>query len=734
MDRRSLAAIDYSKYMRLLESGVAEVESFLVYTSDGFTVWSSNNSDTSIHLFPGGKFSSVHDRKITFHKLSETEILYQAGIVTENDCHIANVSALLSYRNQDGVTGYIPGTVKLMDDVALCIKTELMLNKELDEMAEELGERYEELNLVYHVKEETAGFEDINKTLSSLVKQCLSYLDVEIVVLFLPERNVVITLGNKDSAMCSGTILLPELRNRVLRHVKETGKSIVVNHQSEAEGLIAGMRDKLLCSPVFTGYGAVTGVLLTISMCGKREFTNSDRSLLEVMASKVTKLLNRTYDSLTGLHTRKSYEYYVGKSIESAQMSGMEHCVLHLNLDQLKIVNENAGHEAGDALIRMAGDTIHKYVRGLDIVARIGGDEFGVLLESCPIERAERLAEDIRQAIGKSPFEWESSVFDISVSIGVACIDAGTRLVSEALNAAEVACMAAKDIGKNQVKAFSSTNTDMLARKDEMHWVGRIREALIDDRFELFGQAIKDLQQHSDAVHVEILVRMRLEDGEVVAPGNFIPAAERYNLMPKIDRWVVTNLFRILAENGNRIPHGSVFAVNLSGQSISSKSFLEFLVNIIDRSEMDASQICFEVTETAAVSHIDDAKEFISTIRERGCSFALDDFGSGLSSFVYLKNLDVDYLKIDGMLVKGIVTDPISEAMVSSINHVGTVMGIKTVAEYVENAEIEARLVALGISYGQGYAYGFPVPLIQHFECEPDTSSIHSVHNGQRQQ
>ncbi|MFW2374797.1 MAG: EAL domain-containing protein, partial [Gammaproteobacteria bacterium] len=306
---------------------------------------------------------------------------------------------------------------------------------------------------------------------------------------------------------------------------------------------------------------------------------------------------------------------------------------------------------------------------------------------------------------------------EISATIGVALIDANTQSSASILSESELARDTAKDLGKNRVHVFQSEDGELLRRKDQMQWVTRIKSALREDRFVIYGQPIVPLQDSSVPHHIEILLRLQDEDGSILTPWTFLPAAERYHLMPEIDRWVVNQTLTMLSEQNNRHAGMQIkVAINLSGQSLGNEEFLDFLLHRLDQVDFSLENICFEVTESAAISNLAEAQHFMSVLKEKGCRFSLDDFGTGLSSFAYLKNLPVDYLKIDGSFVKEIVNDPISDAMVSAINQVGQVMGLKTIAEFVENDAIKDHLKKLGVNYAQGYGVGKPRPILEQLE------------------
>ena len=429
-----------------------------------------------------------------------------------------------------------------------------------------------------------------------------------------------------------------------------------------------------------------------------------------------------THDALTGLVNRREFERRLTELVERAKVRDEQHVLCYLDLDQFKLVNDTCGHIAGDKLLRQLSFLLKNRVRDTDTLARLGGDEFGVLIDSCHLEPAQRLADDIVRVVNEFRFVWEGTTFEIGVSIGMVPITRECGSPVEVLSQADAACYAAKDKGRNRVQLYAHEDAELQRRQNEMHWVSRIRKALEEDRFTLHCQAIVPVQAtHAPRRYCEALVRMLDESGAIVPPTAFIPAAERYNLMPAIDRWVIRRALGALDRSGGGDPACASHAdrregarmcfINLSATSLADKQMAEFIRAEIEARGGPAQSLCFEITETAAVAHLDSAIAFMRQLKELGCRFALDDFGSGMSSFAYLKNLPVDYLKIDGTIVQNIADNQTDYTMVDAINRVGQVMGIKTIAEYVETDAIHAKLKELGVDYAQGFGIHRPCPI-----------------------
>ncbi|MFT5503309.1 MAG: diguanylate cyclase (GGDEF)-like protein/PAS domain S-box-containing protein [Gammaproteobacteria bacterium] len=419
-----------------------------------------------------------------------------------------------------------------------------------------------------------------------------------------------------------------------------------------------------------------------------------------------------SYDALTGLINRSEFERRVERLIASTHQGDGVHALCFLDLDQFKVVNDTCGHIAGDELLRQVGKQLLSSVRNSDTLARLGGDEFGLLLEHCSLDQAQRTANAMLEGINEFRFFWEGLEFRIGVSIGLSEISESTINYTELFRHADAACYMAKELGRNRIHVHKPEDVELSKRHGEMEWVPRINEALEQNRFILYAQSIEPLGEKTDS-HCELLLRMLDENGNIVPPGAFLPAAERYGLIRDIDNWVVETALKLMASHPKFLQQVHLVSINLAGPSVDSIDFLDSVVAKITTLDIDASKICFEITETAAISNLNAARVFISRLRSLGCRFALDDFGSGLSSFRYLKTLPVDYLKIDGMFVKDMIDDPIDYAMVKSINEIGHVMGMKTIAEFVETEEIKNKLIEIGVDCAQGYGIGKPEPFTQ---------------------
>ncbi len=436
-----------------------------------------------------------------------------------------------------------------------------------------------------------------------------------------------------------------------------------------------------------------------------------DVSHARAMAIKLSH--QASHDTLTGLLNRHAFESRLQHMLDNTKRENSYHTLCCMDLDQFKIVNDTCGHAAGDELLRQLAVELRTQVRGSDILARLGGDEFGLRLEGCGKDMSLLIVGKLLQTIRDFRFHWQDQTFSIGVSIGLVSVHAECGGLAEIMRGADSACYAAKDGGRNRMYVYHPNDHEVALRRGEMQWVSRITKAIDEDRLQLYYQTIQPIIPDTQGAHYEILLRMLDEDGNIVSPASFIPAAERYGLMPAIDRWVIENTFiklgKLYRGESKQLLH--TCSINLSGTSWANEDLVGFICEMAGRYRVPARLICFEITETAAITHLSKAIAFIRELKSVGFRFSLDDFGSGVSSFGYLKQLPVDYLKIDGGFVRNMIDDKIDHAMVETINNIGHIMGIKTIAEFVESETILERLTTMGVDNAQGYAIAKPRPL-----------------------
>jgi len=443
-----------------------------------------------------------------------------------------------------------------------------------------------------------------------------------------------------------------------------------------------------------------------------------ERELREAENRKASRIAQETinhmayHDALTGLSNRHEFENRINHAIGTAEAGIDAHVLIYLDLDQFKIINDTCGHHAGDELLRQLAVLLKDTIRKGDCLSRLGGDEFGILLESCTLERSELVANKILQIISDFRFMWEGKAFTIGASMGIVAIDTQSKNVSDVLRNADIACYVAKDRGRNRYHLSRVDDSELAMRHGEMEWVSRLQTALQENLFEIYKQRIVSISGDDGGRYsCEFLIRLRGEGDELILPGAFLPAAERYNLMPAIDRWVIKTVFAFLVKKfGDQVgeDNGHQFFINLSGASLSDKDFFEYIKQQLSIYNLYPGMICFEITETVAITNLQETVGFIKDIRAEGCKIALDDFGAGLSSFSYLKAIPADYLKIDGNFVRDIVDDQMDRAIVESIHQIAKVAGLKTIAEFVEDKSILEVINDIGVDYAQGYGIEMP--------------------------
>ncbi len=456
---------------------------------------------------------------------------------------------------------------------------------------------------------------------------------------------------------------------------------------------------KVNVSPIRDSRNEITGTVVVLH----------DITELREISRQMTHQAN--HDTLTGLANRQAFERRLRRLLETARLDGTTHALCYLDLDQFKIVNDTCGHTAGDELLRRIATQLANEVRENDFIARLGGDEFGVLLHDTALEQAKRTAERMRGRIEDFRLNWKNKLFRTAVSIGVVPITSQSGSLADVLSNADAACYIAKDSGRNRVHIYSPDSDEVSSHYSDMQRMQRLSEAIDRGAFVLFAQVIRAVDwQPGDPFSLEYLVRMRANDGGLLNPAAFLPIAERYQMMPQIDRWVLQNAIDLIVNAPPAFAQVDYFSINLSGQSMTDDYFIDFALGLLRDSGVDARRLVFEITETSAVTNFSRAAHLIKVLRDMGCRFALDDFGSGLSSFSYLKNLPLDFIKIDGAFVRDVLTDPVDLETVKAINQVGHTMGLKTIAEYVESKAVLEMLRSIGVDYAQGYHIARPMP------------------------
>jgi diguanylate cyclase (GGDEF)-like protein len=721
MKSRLLKSLSMGKYERLLVRIFPGAVKLEIRDTHGELFWRLSTDEP---VAEGGKESTDRDPVFAWspfgtgverRQLPSGQIQFRSPVRSRELGKIAWLMA--AYDTQPSVpmsTAPDPLRRAFADAVAF-LQEEIELQSECNQLATELTERYEELNLVYSTKDQVEYFEEGQEALVRLVHNCADYLDVGLSALICRDRGLCIHNSSGNEAMANIDVLLELLETTIYDRVESQVSSIVLNETDDMERqrLLGGRSENLLAYPIIDDHGTAIGLIAVVARKNVHTFSNGDRNLLEVMAKKASRIIHIHHDSLTGLMNRAGFESSLVSALASTRSNAIQHCLLHIDLDQLHVVNDLMGHQEGDKLIRRVGKLLRGILRDTDFLARLGGDEFGALLSNCDINQGHVVADKIRNRIHELTVVSASRQLDVSASIGIASINQETDGIVGVMASAEIACKAAKDEGRDRVQTFQEDNTTLVRRSEEVEWIGRVQDALRHDKFTLYCQPVSPLNKN-DAEHFEVLVRMLDDGGEVLSPALFLPAAERYQLMPLVDRWVIHNSLQMLGSIWNSISAtGAIFCINLSGQSLTNTGFLAFIAHEIEESSVPARQICFEITETAAISNIDEAIMFMDSLRQIGCRFSLDDFGAGLSSFGYLKVLPVDYLKIDGSFIREVTNDTVSLSMVQAICQIGDTMGLSIVAEYVGDQATVDMLKEIGVDFLQGFFVGKPVALTE---------------------
>ena len=571
-----------------------------------------------------------------------------------------------------------------------------------------------QLELVCHSDEQVHQIKGARNALVDVVNKCSKYLDISFAILILKDKGITLRSESDGEPLANSDKLVRELNKRLAGWLETANKGAAADLDAltnvrEIEAIVPC---KCIAAPVVVDEDKMEGILLFANHAESADFGKHTHALLQAIAANLSSIVEARFDSLTGLPNRNEFEYLLEKRMSGSRSKSTLHSILHLNLDELQSVEESFGCAARDETIRQVGLLLARELKDIGPVARIGEDEFSILVANCPADRGWCIGQDVRRAISNLSIMWGDRPIKLTASIGVAQLSAEAETIESALAAANIACVVAKDRGRDRVAIYRHADALMLHGRERTQGIEFVQQALRNDDFLLYCQQIKPLTTTTRTSHFEILLRGIDDQGNPIAPNNFMPHAEHSRLMPAVDRWVITHSLEMLADFGSQLAkEESFFAINLSGQSICDNSFLDFVIGELSRIGVPTTAVCFELTETTTILNMSRAKQFMSVLREKGCRFSLDDFGSGLSSFSYLKTLPIDFLKIDGQFVREIAEDPVSNAMVAAINQMSHAMGLKTIAEYVENSAIKTQLSSLGVDYGQGFGIAKPRPL-----------------------
>ncbi|MBS0394269.1 MAG: EAL domain-containing protein [Proteobacteria bacterium] len=591
-----------------------------------------------------------------------------------------------------------------------CLQRDLALRASLGALSRDLSSRDRDLELLLDASVERADTPRDADELSRLVQAAVDHLGCSIGTLIIPERSVAIVRTQRDQPRGHEADIVTRTHRHLLTWAQLQRRTMIVNKVATQSEKVPPF--KILSVPVRHLSNRVIGFLALFNAADGADFELRHTRLAELLARKVTSILLTSYDAGTGLLARGAFEQQVDALIAGRSEPGRD-SVVYLDIDQMHVINENFGMHVGDETIARVAEIVRRRAPVGALCARISGDRFALFLAGADADAAARAADEIRASVGELTQQRPEGVLKVSLSAGVALLPSESKQpLSHALAIAEIASKAAKDHGRNRVETFDNGDMSMVRRHGEVQIVASLREAIATNRFRLYAQPILPLAAGPSEPRFEILIRMLTEEGELVPPAKFLPAAESYQLMPAIDRWVIEFALKELALHRATLS-GRVarFAINLSGQSVGDPECAAFIESQIAAAGIPADIVCFELTETAAVTHLERAEAFMQRLRNLGCQFALDDFGTGASSLAYLKSLPVSVLKIDGSFVRDAILNGRSDSMVKAVAQLARAMGITTVAEYVETDEIRIRMANLGVDYGQGFAIGKPVPL-----------------------
>jgi diguanylate cyclase (GGDEF)-like protein len=703
----------------LLHSLVPRAHSFCFYDIDRQCVWSSDGADDYeidnfvVELPDEVAARPDADGETIRRTLSSGRTLLLLPVHGGEESYLGSLVVVFS-RNAGKSSAFNPGLItKILMPAVEMIAEGLMISQRLEQAEAQVDDVEKELTLVYEVDEKIHGMSRSHSGLAQLVGQSGRFLGIAYSVLLIPGKRIRVSATHSSWKKVNRKVLDRYLIEHMLPRLDSHRLPVVFEIPGIEEDTSGadGAYQALLC-PLLDKQGNVEGVLAQLGRVNAGDFTKPEQRFMAHIVRKVEYVIERSFDVMTGLMNRSGFEAQLQESAKSLVKQDDAHQLMYLDLDNLQLVNDTFGREAGDAVIMRFASMLEEGLPRNAVASRLTGDDFCILLTHSSVENALDLAASIRD---KGPalryLEGDKSL-QITMSIGVAEFSSRTGDEGRALTTARMACEAAKDHGRDRIEIFDDQNLSVIRRVDDMQLVSQIQQAIDADGFELMAQPITSLNADEVRPRYEILLRMKDSDGEYLSTKALFSAAERYRLMPQIDRWVTSNTIASMAAESESINAAQAnFSINLSGQSLGDDDILDFIYQEIDESGIPAQRLCFEVTESAAVSNLKKAQAFIDALRERGCRISLDDFGAGLSSFAYLKNFNVDTLKIDGSFIRDITENRISESMVAAITQVAKVMELETVAEYVETESARKLVAKLGVDYAQGHAVGKPIPL-----------------------
>jgi diguanylate cyclase (GGDEF)-like protein len=700
----------YGRLLRMLMpslSGVVVHDGFsnLVWASDE---WNLADAPDLIKAVIANALSDAAEFAGVVRTLDADRAVYSFAIRGEQIELLGVVSLIARLSGKQSEARPLQTVRQLVQPALECLRRELSLRSRLGSRERDLDVRERDLALMLEISSHQSTAASDSDEFGLIMKTALERMGCALAALWVPDKNIAMSLTR------SGQPMSPESLKRAERHLMAwmqlQQRTIVVNHISKVASEVAAPY-KILACPVRHPSERVMGVLALFNPPSAADFDLHQTRIAEVLAKRATSIIQAQYDSSTGLMTRQAFERQAAALLASSTHAET-HVILYLDIDRLHVINETFGMHVGDDVIVSVAECMAKSLPAGALSARISGDRLAALIPNSNMDAAAIVAEKIRASAAAIVPRAGQGSFEVSACLGVAPIGRSDNPLAHALATAEIACKAAKDRGRNRVEMFQDSDQSIIRRHTDILVIGKLRDALGNDSFRLDAQPILPLRGNYGRPRFELLIRMLGDRGEIIPPCKFLSAAERYQLMPTVDRWVVQRACELLGEHSASVGEGIArFAVNLSGQSLQDESFLQFVIDRIKASSLPPGVLCFELTETATIGNLLKAQNFMRSLQDLGCQFALDDFGTGVSSLAYLKDLSVNYLKIDGSFVRDAITNSRSESMIKAIAQLAKVMCMETIAEYVETDALRARMADLGVDYGQGFAMGRAQPL-----------------------
>ena len=708
IDEQARTGASFEPYGRLLKMLLPSLRGMVVH--DGFSnlVWASDDWPMSdeTHIVTDAIRNALSDSgeyPAIMQPLNDDLTDYSFVVRGDSAEILGVVSLAVALSGMQTAPRAVAYIRQLVQPVLECMGRELGLRSQLGSREHDLGVRERDLTLMLEMSSQRVAGDSDADEFDLLLKTGLDHMGCALAALWVPEKNISLSLTRSGQPMAPS--VLERAEQHLMTWMKLQQRTIIINRIAKVTSDAAAPY-KILACPIRHTSERVIGVLALFNPPSAEDFDLHQTRIAELLAKRAMTVIQSHYDPSTGLMTRHAFERQA-KVLLSSDVPSDVHSILYLDIDRLHVINETFGMHVGDDVIVSVAECMAKALPAAALSARISGDRLAALIPNVTLDGATAIAEKVCVAAAAITPRAGQGPYDVSVSIGVAPISGSDDSLAHALATAEIACKAAKDRGRNRVETFQDSDQSIIRRHTDILVIGQLRSALTADSFRLDAQPILPLRGSYGRPHFELLLRMVGDRGEIIPPGKFMSAADRYQLMPTVDRWVVRRACELLHQHRAAVAEEHTrFAINLSGQSLQDDTFLDFVVDQINTSGVAPSVLCFELTETATIGNLTNAQAFMRRLQDLGCQFSLDDFGTGVSSLAYLKDLSVNYLKIDGSFVRDCIENPRSESMIKAIAQLAKVMCMETIAEYVETDALRCRVADLGVDYGQGFAIG----------------------------